>query len=1034
MKKRISLLFFLLTASVVFCQNDLLNQARVLINEGKYSASQAILDELPKSDVNAETMYLNAKSSKELFQNDAIFLYNKLNIDFPYHNFQDEVNNDLALIYYRQKQYADAIVFFLQVRELKNEDLFKLGYCYFLIDSLEQAQLYFFRIMNSDSKFASTSQYYYSYILYKRGFYASALEGFKSLINDEKFGKIVPYYMSQIYFYQKEYSQLIKFAKPLLEDVIDSRKSEIHRLLAEAYYRTEDFTRAIYYLEQVMYQDTDKSSLLYFLLGHSYFKTKNYEYAISNLEHVSGSVDSIMQYSCYFLGASYLQKKQYNYALQAFKKSSSFDYNKKLQEDAYYNYAKLSYQLDLPFENTLKIFRHYLEHFADPIHKKELNALMVEVFQATSKYNEAYSALKEIYLPNINQQKDLQQIAFFLGVKEFNQQNFRKAISYFNVSNQYPISKYYIYLSNFWIADSYYHLGEYSQSIDVYDNLNVSSDKNLMIYEDLKKYNLGYSYFQQADYMNSAKWFRSYEKVASDSSRIHDTYLRIADSYFMMGDFVLSAKYYNKAVAYNLFDIDYALYQEAVSLGLIRKSKSKSILLKRLILDFPNSSYYNYALYALANYYRDVSNDDLALKYYNILINEGGDNDLVANAYISKGMINFNASKFDSAINNFLFILNNYQKTKYFKEALSALQSVYTSMGNIEEYLSLIDSLPEISITKAEQDSLTYNTAFMKFSEMDYAIAKDAFDRYFERFDHGIFINEAAYYNAVSSLKIGDTVSAIINYKRLLDISSYSPYRENALIFLARMAYNNLNYDQSNQYYSRLLDCVSSNSIKREAIIRLMLGYIDSPIESVKYAKQVVNLEKIDDWLLSKAYIIIAREEFTSGNYAKSRYTFEKVVSLSDYDEGAEAKYYLAYLTYLDDDLLLAEQLVFSLADDYTNDHFIAKAFILLADIYVARDNIFQAKATLESVIDNHDGEALVNTARKKWEFLIESEQKTVVEEVVTESFIEILEDDFEYEVQEIDVDYVVPIPDLDDIELDILDTNNKKNLQYEFE
>ena len=133
-------------------------------------------------------------------------------------------------------------------------------------------------------------------------------------------------------------------------------------------------------------------------------------------------------------------------------------------------------------------------------------------------------------------------------------------------------------------------------------------------------------------------------------------------------------------------------------------------------------------------------------------------------------------------------------------------------------------------------------------------------------------------------------------------------------------------------------------------------------------------------------------------------------------------------MTYLDDDLLLAEQFVFSLADDYTNDHFIAKAFILLADIYVARDNIFQAKATLESVIDNHDGEALVNII-EKMEFLIESEQKTVVEEVVvTESFIEILEDDFEYEVQGIDVDYVVPIPDSDDIELDILDSLvNKK-------
>ena len=97
------------------------------------------------------------------------------------------------------------------------------------------------------------------------------------------------------------------------------------------------------------------------------------------------------------------------------------------------------------------------------------------------------------------------------------------------------------------------------------------------------------------------------------------------------------------------------------------------------------------------------------------------------------------------------------------------------------------------------------------------------------------------------------------------------------------------------------------------------------------YAKQVVKLEKVDDWLLSKAYIIIARNEFALGNYAKSKFTFEKVIGLSNYDQGAEAKYYLAYLTYLDENFVLAEQLIFALAEDYSNDYFIAKAFILLS-------------------------------------------------------------------------------------------------------
>ncbi|GIS08254.1 MAG: hypothetical protein CM15mP112_03660 [Flavobacteriales bacterium] len=34
--------------------------------------------------------------------------------------------------------------------------------------------------------------------------------------------------------------------------------------------------------------------------------------------------------------------------MQAFKKSSALNYNWKLKEESYYNYAKLSYELNLP--------------------------------------------------------------------------------------------------------------------------------------------------------------------------------------------------------------------------------------------------------------------------------------------------------------------------------------------------------------------------------------------------------------------------------------------------------------------------------------------------------------------------------------------------------------------------------------------------------------------------------------------------------------------------------------------------------------
>ena len=122
-----------------------------------------------------------------------------------------------------------------------------MSYSNFSIDSEVSAQYYFSKLLNTESKYAATSQYYSAYIAYQNGLYKTALNGFKKLITNEQFGAIAPYYITQIYFFQQSYKQLIAFASPLVNSVIPSRKSEVNRLLAEAYYRTEDYKNAIVY-------------------------------------------------------------------------------------------------------------------------------------------------------------------------------------------------------------------------------------------------------------------------------------------------------------------------------------------------------------------------------------------------------------------------------------------------------------------------------------------------------------------------------------------------------------------------------------------------------------------------------------------------------------------------------------------------------------------------------------------------------------------------------------------------------------------
>ena len=125
MRKLVYLFFCLILSATLFGQEHLIAEARFLFQEERYVATQSVLNEmLNDKQITAEVMYLNARCSKELLLDDAIFLYMKLNQAFPYHSYKDDVNKDMGLIYYRQKEYASSIVCFSNLKQLSNEYLF----------------------------------------------------------------------------------------------------------------------------------------------------------------------------------------------------------------------------------------------------------------------------------------------------------------------------------------------------------------------------------------------------------------------------------------------------------------------------------------------------------------------------------------------------------------------------------------------------------------------------------------------------------------------------------------------------------------------------------------------------------------------------------------------------------------------------------------------------------------------------------------------------------------------------------------------
>ena len=72
-------------------------------------------------------------------------------------------------------------------------------------------------------------------------------------------------------------------------------------------------------------------------------------------------------------------------------------------------------------------------------------------------------------------------------------------------------------------------------------------------------------------------------------------------------------------------------------------------------------------------------------------------------------------------------------------------------------------------------------------------------------------------------------------------------------------------------------------------------------------------------------------------------------------DYGSEASYLLVLDAYDAGNFEDVENLTFEMSESGTvSQYWLAKTFITLGDSYVERDNIAQAKATFESILDNY--------------------------------------------------------------------------------
>ena len=132
------------------------------------------------------------------------------------------------------------------------------------------------------------------------------------------------------------------------------------------------------------------------------------------------------------------------------------------------------------------------------------------------------------------------------------------------------------------------------------------------------------------------------------------------------------------------------------------------------------------------------------------------------------------------------------------------------------------------------------------------------------------------------------------------------------------------------------------------------MGDADSTIMA---ANKLVNGSNIDINVTRKAYYLRAKAYEKKDQVAEAQADYRKLSENCMDRYGAEAEYRVAQYLYHEGKKDDAEKEIFAFIEKNTpHQYWLAKAFILLADIYISENRDFEAKQYLVSLQDNYTG------------------------------------------------------------------------------
>jgi tetratricopeptide (TPR) repeat protein len=962
-------------------QEKFFQEGLELFDRKNYGAAQqafARYVSLIKDDTKtADAQYYYAVSGLHLLHADA----EKLILDFartyPAHPKSVLAFYELGLYHFNKKNYEKAIENLEKVPSNRLDDSqlteaeFKLAYAYFAEKNFDKAKVLFDRNKTGEHNYVYASNYYAGYIAYRNGDYAGAKKDLKVAEKNEAYRQVVPFLLTEILYKEGNLDEVIAYGgEALAAQPVPQSADEIRLLVGDAHFQKEDYKKANQYFKDYAKGKRNLDNTLAYKIGFADYKNGEYESAITYLKNVAPQKDAKGQNAAYHLGLSYLKVGNKQYALAAFDQGRKQDFDKSVTEASMLKYGQLNYELG-NFSEVINAISEFNKKFPKSKFGGEADDILSESFLNSNNYSEAIRHIEGLSNRSERINRTYQRVTYYQAVNLFNDSRFQEAVALLDKSLQHSYDNEITAASYFLKGEAFSIAQRYPEAINSYGAVFKTTNSQKTDYYIKTRYGIGYAYYNTKQYDRAQVHFNAYvndDGVKPNNPNLNDALIRLADTYYIAKDYSKALSLYDKAIAQQAIDRDYAYFQRGVIFSLTGKRAEAVESLGTLLKNFPRSQYADEAIYQKALLDFEGSSYATAIAGFSELIENRPSSRLVPHALQKRGLAYNNLQKPTEAIADFKRVLDQYPTSPIASNALYSLQETLAANNQSESFEPYLSRFKFANPQSNAIETIEFESAKSLYFNGKYSQAITKLESYLKTYTNNAFSSDARYFLADSYLRQNDKPTALTRFKEVVE-ENKTEYLNRAILRVAELEFENKNYPEAIKYYTRLREVSANRKEQANASLGMMRAYfLTGDYDNTKrLAEELITQGNATLNAYNSALLHRAKATYAQGNLEEAGKQFAATVASATDVNGAEAQYMTAEIYFKQNKYKESIEAANKMTSDFAAyDYWVVKSFLLIADNYLAQKENFQARQTLTSIIDNSDIAELVNEAKTK--------------------------------------------------------------------